>query len=102
LRKYGYSEALSVGIVGGGGALGILIPPSIPMIVYGSMAGVSVGDLFLAGYLPGLLAVVFFCIYTMLAYRRSGKYQVAAKTTGRVKWFALIKGLPGVSIPLVQ
>lgn len=100
LRKYGYSEALSVGIVGGGGALGILIPPSIPMIVYGSMAGVSVGDLFLAGYLPGLLAVVLFCIYTMFAYRRSGKYQVAAKTTGREKWIALKKGLPGVSIPL--
>lgn len=53
--KKGYSKGFSSAVAASGGALGILIPPSIVMVVYGVVGGVSVGDLFIAGILPGLL-----------------------------------------------
>jgi len=62
MRKRGYHDHLILGSLAGGGCLGILIPPSIPMIVYASITQVSVLDLFMAGMLPGiLLALMFFC-----------------------------------------
>ena len=54
MRKRGYCDRLTLGTLTGGGCLGILIPPSIPMIVYASMTQVSVIDLFMAGVVPGL------------------------------------------------
>jgi hypothetical protein len=56
LRQAGYNQNFSMGILAAGGTLGIIIPPSIPMIIYAIMVGVSVIDLFLAGIGPGSLA----------------------------------------------
>jgi len=61
--KRGYKPSIAIGSVAGGGALGILIPPSITMIVYSLMTGVSVGHLFIGGILPGLLLTVMFMAY---------------------------------------
>jgi len=61
----GYSPALSCGTICAGGTLGILIPPSIMLIVYGPMAGVSVGKLFMASILPGLLLAVLYAVYIL-------------------------------------
>lgn len=58
----GYSPRLTYGVVAAGGTLGILIPPSIAMILYGSLVGESVGALFIAGVIPGLLLVLSFMI----------------------------------------
>lgn len=63
MRKRGYSDRLTFGTLTGGGCLGILIPPSIPMVIYGSMTNESVLDLFMAGILPGLLLTLLFAIY---------------------------------------
>ncbi|MCR4443154.1 MAG: TRAP transporter large permease subunit [Peptococcaceae bacterium] len=63
LSSRGYNHKLIFGSIGGGGALGILIPPSIPMIVYGSMVSESVAKLFMAGLIPGILAGVIFMVY---------------------------------------
>ena len=60
LMKYGYSFHLSLGITVAGGALGILIPPSLPMILYGAFTQESTGRLFIAGVIPGILAVILF------------------------------------------
>jgi tripartite ATP-independent transporter DctM subunit len=59
----GYNKVMAVGCVNAGGALGILIPPSIIMILYGSMAEVSVGQLFAGGILPGILLTIIFVSY---------------------------------------
>ena len=69
MRKRGYSASLAAGIIAAGGTLGILLPPSITMILYAVAAEVSLGRLFLAGILPGLLLVVLFSIYTVYRYR---------------------------------
>lgn len=62
MRKYGYSDALATGSIAAGGTLGILIPPSVVLVIYGILAEQNIGKLFIAGILPGLLAV--FCYLT--------------------------------------
>lgn len=66
LKAQGYSERMAVGTLAGSGTLGLLIPPSIILIVYGVAAEVSIGRLFIAGALPGLLLVALFMGYTMI------------------------------------
>lgn len=65
----GYDPALSCGTICAGGTLGILIPPSIMLIVYGPMAGVSVGKLFMAAIVPGLLLSVLYGLYILMRCR---------------------------------
>jgi tripartite ATP-independent transporter DctM subunit len=62
MRRYKYDTALATGTVAAGGGLGMLIPPSVVFIVYGILTGQSIGKLFVAGILPGLLCVLLFCI----------------------------------------
>ena len=66
LRKRGYPESISVGSLAGAGTLGLLIPPSIIMIVYGVTADVSIADLFIAGVIPGILLALIFSSYIAL------------------------------------
>jgi len=66
LKKRGYDEGMSLGTLAGSGTLGLLIPPSIILIVYGVSAEVSIGRLFIAGALPGLLLVALFMGYTAI------------------------------------
>jgi C4-dicarboxylate transporter, DctM subunit len=62
LRKRGYSDFMIVGSLAGSGTLGLLIPPSIMMIVYGVAAQISIGRLFIAGVIPGILLMIVFSI----------------------------------------
>src|SRR3569623_139925 len=63
LEKRGYDPGISLGSLAGSGTLGLLIPPSIPMVVYAVTANVSVLQVFLAGFLPGLLVMVLYSGY---------------------------------------
>ncbi|MBE9637193.1 TRAP transporter large permease [Salipiger mangrovisoli] len=67
MERYGYPRQSALGIVAAGGTLGILIPPSGPMILYAIVSEASIGALFLAGIIPGLLLALLFCIYSILA-----------------------------------
>jgi tripartite ATP-independent transporter DctM subunit len=70
MRARGYSPGFAAGIIAAGGTLGILLPPSITMILYAVAAEQSLGRLFLAGIGPGILLVVLFSIYTALRFRQ--------------------------------
>ncbi|MFM1652035.1 TRAP transporter large permease [Brevibacillus sp. B_LB10_24] len=59
----GYDKKSVLGMMAAGGTLGILIPPSVPMIIYGSVTGESVGKLFIAGVIPGLLLLLLFMVF---------------------------------------
>ncbi|MET1414139.1 TRAP transporter large permease [Roseibium sp. HPY-6] len=72
MRKRGYPEEIATGSIAAGGTLGILIPPSITMIVYGIATETSIGRLFLAGVIPGLLLVGLFMAWSIYATWRSG------------------------------
>ncbi|MBA3516610.1 MAG: TRAP transporter large permease subunit, partial [Rhizobiales bacterium] len=74
MLRYGYSDKAAYGVLAAGGTLGILIPPSGPMILYGVIADVSIGALFIAGILPGLLLAALFAIYCVIeALVRGGR-----------------------------
>jgi len=66
MKRYNYKPALATGVVAAGGSLGILIPPSVIFIVYGIMTEQSIGKLFLAGILPGVMLTVFFVISILI------------------------------------
>ena len=81
MRARGYSGGFAAGIIAAGGTLGILLPPSITMIIYAVVAEQSLGRLFLAGVGPGLLLVVFFCVYC--AWRYVGEVRQAQHTANQ-------------------
>lgn len=63
MMRYKYDRSIAIGSIAAGGALGALIPPSVPFIFYGLLAKVSIGDLFMAGVMPGLMLATFYVIY---------------------------------------
>ena len=94
LKKRGYSSQLSAGSLAAGGTLGILIPPSLAMIVYGSFTDTSVAKLFMAGVIPGLLLTAMFMLY--IATHALIKPQDAPREQGprdRVEFFQAIKDI---------
>jgi C4-dicarboxylate transporter DctM subunit len=83
MLKRGYSKRLSVGAVAAGGTLGILIPPSIAMIVYGIINEVSIGQLYLAGIVPGIVMALLLCGSIALAVKLR---PALAPPVGRFTW----------------
>jgi tripartite ATP-independent transporter DctM subunit len=71
MRRFGYRDDLATGAIAAGGTLGILIPPSVVLAVYAFITEQDVGRLFIAGIVPGLLALVMYLATVRLAYRRT-------------------------------
>jgi tripartite ATP-independent transporter DctM subunit len=69
MRRYGYDDRLATGSVAAGGTIGILIPPSLLMVIYGLLTETSISKLFLAGILPGILTVIAFMITVSIVTR---------------------------------
>jgi C4-dicarboxylate transporter, DctM subunit len=98
IEKHGYSERLFLGTIAAGGTLGILIPPSINMIVYGVLTDTSIPQLYLAGVIPGLvLAGLFSATVLVICLLRP---ELGGKPT-RADWAARIGALPDLIPPLV-
>jgi len=100
LRKRGYPDGLATGAIAAGGTLGILIPPSVTMIVYGIATETSIGRLFLAGFLPGALLTVLFMAWSLYTAWRHG-YSFAEAGSGfslRQKLELLPRVLPFLAI----
>lgn len=99
MKAEGYAPPLFLGSIAAGGTLGILIPPSINMIIYGVLADVSIGRLYLAAFIPGLLMAPFFSILIVVIcviWPASGgrKEQLAT-------WREKVEALPGMLPPLL-
>jgi C4-dicarboxylate transporter DctM subunit len=98
MRRYGYSMELAGGSVAAGGSLGMLIPPSVVFIVYAIMTEQSIGKLFIAGILPGLMIAAMFCGTIYISCRRRPELGPAGpKTTWRQK----LVSIAGVSETLI-
>ena len=94
----GYEKRFVYGLLAAGGTLGILIPPSIPMIVYGFVTEQSVIALFLAGIGPGLVLVTLFILFAMVHAKLSGNFEDAPKATWQERMTASKRALPSVAL----
>ncbi len=99
MRKRGYSPGFAAGLVAAGGTLGILLPPSIVLILYAVRAELSLGRLFLAGIGPGVLLVVLFSGYAMVRWRTEYRRAAPADEIRRAEHFTLREKL--VALPRV-
>ncbi|MDQ3590317.1 MAG: TRAP transporter large permease [Actinomycetota bacterium] len=84
MQKRGYPNGLAAGAIVAGGTLGILIPPSVTLILYGIATETSIGQLFLGGVVPGILVTLLFCLWILavvLSSRRSARFQQQTGST---------------------
>ena len=72
MKRYGYPDSMATGVIASGGTLGILIPPSVVLALYGVLTEQDIGKLFIAGLLPGILAIIFYMITIRLYIYFSG------------------------------
>ena len=93
MRRYGYDAGLATGCIAAAGALGIMIPPSTIFIIYGILVQESVGKLFVAGVVPGLMMAAFFIITIYIICRFNPRL---APTGGQTSWRQKLVGLTGV------
>jgi tripartite ATP-independent transporter DctM subunit len=96
-----YSKDIAIGSISAGGALGILIPPSIPMILYGLFSGESIGALFAAGVFPGILLGMMFIAYILIRCYLQRDLAPALPKEQRATWSEKFKSLLAVVPPLV-
>lgn len=104
LIKEKYPEKFSLGLLTSSGSLGLLFPPSLPLIIYGVVANTSINQLFVAGLVPGILLIVLLSIYSTYTGIRSDvvkekiSFRQITKTTFAAKWELLIPAIVVVGI----
>lgn len=96
----GYSKRYAMGIVAASGTLGILIPPSIPLIVYGTVAEESIGKLFMAGVLPGLFLTLVL-LTVAISYAKIKKFGKLPKASWSERFQSSLRALPAAFLPVL-
>lgn len=98
--RSGYSPSFSAALMGCAGAIGVIIPPSITFVVYGSIADTSIGDLFKAGVLPGLIMGAALIIAALIIGRKSDLKSLP-KASGLERWSAFKDAFWGLLMPVI-
>lgn len=100
MKRDGYDPAYAAALTATGSLLGPLIPPSLPLILYGVLTGTSIGDLFLAGIMPGLLLGIFLLAYALWKGRREN-HPVAPPVPVEERRSLLVAALPAIFLPIL-
>ena len=93
MRRFGYDKAFAAGTIAAGGTLGILIPPSVIMVIYGIMTEQSIGALFAAGVIPGLVAMGFYMLASVWVTSRHPEYGPPGE---RASWAERLKAMRSI------
>ena len=102
LRRHGYSGRLSTGTIAAGGTLGILIPPSVPLVIYAVLTQESIGKLFMAAVIPGLIATLGYMLVIRLVVTLNPKAGPAGERLGfRDRFAALLAVTPVLAVFVV-
>ena len=96
MKKYGYSDSLSAGVIAAGGTLGILIPPSMILVIYGIITSQDIGKLFLAGIIPGLLGIIGYIISVKLTLWKENKISEQLTPLPTSEKLKSLKGVSGI------
>ena len=100
MMSRGYDTKLALGSVAAGGSLGILIPPSVTMIIYGIIAQVSIGKLYAGGLLPGLLLAGIFLVYILVRSKMQPSLAPPIPAEQRATWPEKLRALRGLLLPI--
>lgn len=100
MKDNGFDEDFSASIAAASATIGPIIPPSIPMVIYGGMAEVSVGKLFMGGVVPGLLMAVFLSLF-IYYFSIKRDYPVREKMSNRAMWQSFVRALIPLATPIV-
>ena len=101
MKKLGYSDTLSTGVIAAGGTLGIMIPPSTIMVIYGIITETNIGKLFAAGVIPGLLTAVLMMAAIVYLTSRDPEHAPAGKRHSWAERWAALRGIWGVAVLVV-
>ncbi|QRR32550.1 TRAP transporter large permease [Hydrogenophaga sp. YM1] len=101
MRRAGYEPGISAGLIAAGGTLGIMIPPSVILVLYGIMTEVDITALFAAGVIPGLMAVVFYSVVVAIIARVKPEWMPRGERHGWAERFASLKPLWAVVVLFV-
>lgn len=101
MKKYGYASGLSTGSVAAGGTLGILLPPSVGFILYGVTAEVSIGHLFAAGLIPGIMLMIFYMLTVVVLVLRKPEIGPKSEVFTLREKMAAFKGVIAILILFV-
>lgn len=93
MRKYGYADSLSTASIAAGGTLGILIPPSVILVIYGLLTETSIGKLFIAGIVPGFIGILFYLFAVKFTVARNPAFGPAGERTGWRTRLAAVRGV---------
>ncbi|OXY82960.1 TRAP transporter large permease [Oceanimonas doudoroffii] len=96
MRRYGYADSLASAAIAAGGTLGILIPPSVALIIYGILTEQSIRDLFAAGFIPGVLGVLLYLAAVRWVVWRNPKAGPPGNTMSRAEKWQALKGVSGI------
>lgn len=96
----GYSKGMSSALMATAGGIGIIIPPSIPFVIYGAIAGVSIGKIFIAGIVPGILMGIALVFASLLMVKKMD-IEPQPKASGKEKWIALKEAFWGLMMPVI-
>lgn len=100
MNKEGYDDEMTLGVTAASATLGPIIPPSIPMCIYGSVASVSVGAMFMGGFLPGLAMALILCVMVYVISHKK-KYPVHPKASWKQRWSAFQKSFLALLMPFI-
>jgi len=102
MRARGYPKKITLGAISAGGGLGMLIPPSVPLIIYGALTGESIGKLFIAGIIPGIILALLYCSLIVVRAWRGDINVTEPHSTWREKFASIKKAFWGLAlIPIV-
>jgi C4-dicarboxylate transporter, DctM subunit len=100
MLERGYPRSFALGVLGASGTIGVVIPPSLALILYGIVTEQSVPRLFLAGILPGLLQAAAFFLW-VLYYARRKNFPAEPAMAMRERWWVTLRALPAMLVPVV-
>jgi len=104
MRRYGYADSLAMGSIAGGGTLGIMIPPSVIMVIFGLITETNIGEIFIAGVLPGLLGVLGYMTAVYLTVKIRPDYGPRGERTpwrGRLQALKQVWGIVAIFLLVI-